>query len=150
MSLTYGLKNANDLFKKMLRDSEAIKKEVSSNNFFNFVVTAYHLCEWVEKDPSYSKDAKRQIHSLREQPQFKICRDIANASKHFKSKEITAKEASSEKGFGLGRFGHGGYGVGEESIRIELCDGTEYDALELCNKIESMWSDFFKNYMKAE
>jgi hypothetical protein len=58
MSLTYGLQSARDLFAKLQRDAATLDKEVSSDNFFNFVVTGYSLVDWIEKDPSVSAFGK--------------------------------------------------------------------------------------------
>ena len=52
MSLRYGLLTARDLFEKLERDFEVLDGQVTSDAVFNFVVTAYHLCEWITEDPS--------------------------------------------------------------------------------------------------
>lgn len=57
MSLTYGLKTARDLLAKLERDADLLQSEVSSDRFFNFVVTAYSLADWVQADPSVRQAA---------------------------------------------------------------------------------------------
>lgn len=52
MSLTYGLETARDLFEKLSRDANLLDEEVTSDSFFNFVVTAYSLVDWVQNDPT--------------------------------------------------------------------------------------------------
>ena len=43
--------------------------------FFNFVITAYHLCEWVEKDNGVGEVAKGDVKdNIRETECIKICR----------------------------------------------------------------------------
>ena len=150
MSLTYGFRTARDLFKKLKHEAEILESEVTSDALFNFVVTAYHLCEWVERDPQVSKSAKADVPNIRKETWIAICRDIANASKHFSLnrsyKNQVVKNTESIQGFGFGRYGYGGYGVGEEDIVIELSDGSRYDALELKEQVISIWEKFFNKH----
>ena len=53
MALRFGLRTASDLFAKLRRDAALLDEEVTSDLFFNFVVTARHLPEWIEKDPDF-------------------------------------------------------------------------------------------------
>jgi hypothetical protein len=76
---------------------------------------------------------------------LKVCGDLATASQHFTLTQrmpITAS-ASSARGFGIGRFGRGGYGVGEESIEVQLNDGTSFHCLDLVQGALSSWQTFF-------
>ena len=82
MSLRYGLRSAADLFAKLRRDSAALEAEVSSDSTFNFVVTAYHLKEWIASDPSIEVDPTK-LERIARSKWFQACRDLANASKHF-------------------------------------------------------------------
>ncbi len=150
MVLTYGIQSAKDLFEKLKRDAGLLAQEVTSDRFFNFVITAYHLCEWVERDPSLSGIVKNDVQRVRKDPDMAICRDIANASKHYKLSKgyqgRIAHRARSRQGFGIGRFGCGGYGVGEEHIEIVLSDGTRIDAIALKDSVVSLWSSFFDKH----
>lgn len=85
MSLTYGLKTAKDLLDKLRRDAKMLDDEVSSDRFFNFVITGYSLIEWVMKDPSVPQSAKTTSEkaNLYKNQWLKVCGDIADASKHF-------------------------------------------------------------------
>lgn len=148
MALTYGIRNANDLFQKLKRDANALEKECASDNFFNFVVTAYHLCDWTEKDPTCPRAARNDVFRVRQQTCIDVCRDIANASKHFElnyNDPIVAK-TESKRGYGHSRYGHSGYGKGEEKIYIELADGTKCDALSLYREVIDVWERFFKEH----
>jgi hypothetical protein len=61
MYLTYGLLSARSLYEKLQRDAEALKEEVNSDRFFNFVVTGYSLIDWVKKDPSVPQTAQNDL-----------------------------------------------------------------------------------------
>lgn len=150
MSLTFGLTSAKELFAKLERDAALLDEEVTSDAFFNFVVTGYSLIDWVNEDPTVPGAAKKEseIQSLYRDRWLQVCGDIAIAAKHFKlteRKPIT-KSASSERGFGMGRYGKGGYGVGEESITVKLDDGSEFTSLDLVQGVLSSWRNFFSKH----
>ena len=150
MALTYGLTTAADMLAKFRRERQRLLREVTSDDFFNFVVTAYHLIEWIEKDPSIPAAAKSDLACVRRDTFIATCRDLTNASKHFRLKanyqnQVTSS-ASSERGYGLGRYGAGGFGVGEESITVELLDGTSFSALDLVDQVSRLWEAFFARH----
>ena len=148
MSLTYSFEKAQDLFDKMIRDAHALEEAVSGDRAFNFVITAFHLKDWIEQDPSVSQSAKDDLDMIRSNRYFQICRDLANASKHMvitKYPPSTAG-ASSNQGWNVGRYGKGPYGVGEESIKITHTDGSVVSILELKDKMMSLWNDFVQKH----
>ena len=153
--LTYGLHSPCDLLKKLKFEAERLKQNFNSYDFFNFVVTAYHLCDWVEKNFGLRKG-----DILNSYLEIQICKDLANASKHFgidpnhpaskKYPPITS-HADSVSGYGVGRYGCGGYRIGEEKIIIEIEDtGTgkieTFDAYDLVNKVVEIWENILSNY----
>lgn len=148
MSLTYGLATAKDLLEKLERDAALLDEEVTSDRFFNFVVTGYSLIDWVKNDPSVPSAARTAVSSLYSDPWLQVCGDIANASKHFVLKKRTPITAgtTSKQGWGLGRWGKGGWGVGEESIIVTLNDATTYSGLDLMKGVLHTWKDFFTRH----
>ena len=147
MSLTFGFYSVCDLFGKLKRDADALDEEVTSDRFFNFVVTGYSMIDWVKNDSSLPKSTKVEaaIKSLYADKWLKVCGDLATVSKHFildRRKPITSSTASSQ-GFGNGRFGKGDFGEGEESIQIQLDDGTTFHCLELVQGVIACWRNFF-------
>lgn len=149
-TLTYGFESAQDMLDKLRREHQRLQAEVTSDNFFNFVATAYHLLEWVERDPKVPATAKTNLSSVRSASCIAACRDLTNASKHFSLKsnyqnQVTSS-AKSERGFGVGRFGKGGYGIGEESISIMLKDGTTLNGLQLAADTVNEWESFFTRH----
>ena len=145
MSLTYSLSTAKDILEKLQRDAALLGEEVTSDRFFNFVVTGYSLIDWVKNDPAVPAAGKAAVSSLYSDAWLKVCGDLATASKHFvltRRVPVTA-HASSQRGWGAGRFGKGGWGVGEESIVVTLNDGTTYSGLDLVKEVLQMWNRFF-------
>jgi hypothetical protein len=145
--LTYDLSSAKDLLEKLRRDAALLNEEVTSDRFFNFVVTGYSIIDWVKNDPTVATTAttNSSIAFLYGDKLLKVCGDIATASKHFtltKRVPITA-DVSSQQGWGVGRWGKGGWGLGEESIEVTLNDGSKYSALDFVNRVLQIWDQFF-------
>jgi hypothetical protein len=78
MPLLPGLDSAKDLHAKLQRDAALLEKEVSSDAFFNFVVTGYSLIDWIKNDPSIHTAAKTQpeVHALYADKWLKVCGDL--------------------------------------------------------------------------
>jgi hypothetical protein len=104
--LTYGLKTPRDLFEKLKRDGILLHDEVTSDKFFNFVITGYSLIDWLKREPTV---AQRDVVAMYQDFWITICGELANASKHFsltKSDPVTSK-AESHQDYGVGRYGRG-------------------------------------------
>lgn len=148
MNLTPGLPSAIDLFRKLQRDAQLLDQEVTSDRFFNFVVTGYSLIDWVKEDSSLPAAARTDeaIRALYDSPWLRVCGDLATASKHFviKYREPVTTSATSTTAYGQGRYGKGVYGVGEESIEVEISDGGKWAALEFATGVIQAWLEFFK------
>jgi len=87
MSLTFGLQNPRDLLDKLKRDAALLEEEVTSDRFFNFVVTGYSIVDWLKHEPSVPQAATLAMYKDR---WIKICGDLATASKHFFHKVAVA------------------------------------------------------------
>lgn len=83
MSLAPGFQSARDLLEKLRRDLDLLEREVTSDGFFNFVVTAYSLFDSIENDGDVPAPAKTALRALRQSTKLEVCRDLANSFKHF-------------------------------------------------------------------
>ncbi|MGE0552767.1 MAG: hypothetical protein AB7R55_05000 [Gemmatimonadales bacterium] len=134
---------------KLKRDLALLDAEVTSDRFFNFVITARHLPEWLEKDPTCNSSAvAANLVPLKASAIYRACRDIADASKHFslnqrRQDQTDVTHVDSGQGYGIGRFGHGAFGVGEELISISLSDGTEWDARVFAHELAAQFESLF-------
>ena len=144
------LRSAVDLLQKVRRDAALLDEEVTSDRFFNFVVTAYSLIDWIDHDPTVPITAKApaEIAALRADPWLLLCGDAATGAKHFKltRRTPTAAKVSVASGFGVGRYGKGKFGVGEEHITVHMPDGRVYGALELVRGVLDTWGAFFSRH----
>ena len=133
-----------DLYGKLKRDADLLDEVVSGDRFFNFVVTGYHLREWINKDHTVGAEIKTRLDQASSHRWLLICADVANASKHFvQAPKKTVQKAESSSGYGVGRYGKGEYGVGEESIHLTLPDGTEVTAAELRRGVMQLYAFVF-------
>src|ERR1041384_1356745 len=113
MSPHPGLTRARELYSKLERDASALRTLVSPDSFFNFVVTAWSLCDWAEKDPILSPTAHKDAAGVRATRWLQICRDLANGSKHFRVTTYTpsVSTTAASRGYGVGRSGVGAFGA---------------------------------------
>ena len=109
---SFNLRSASDLLSKTLRELERFKSSISTNSrdiegqsdhAFNFVISAWHLTDWVWREYS-SKTGEafgcrsfNEFHSKvrRECEALQICYELATGSKHFHLKEIKDKSVKS-------------------------------------------------------
>ena len=59
------------------------ERKVTSDDFFNVVVTCYHRIDWIKNDPSVPRDAKEDVNSVYSNTYVGISRNLSNASKCF-------------------------------------------------------------------
>ena len=150
MRLVAGFVSATDLYEKLKRDRDRLRSQVTPDAFFDFVVTAYSIFDWVDKDQSLPQAARTEARNRvpYSDQVLKVCRDLANSSKHFtldRTVPIT-RDANAESGFGVGRYGVGGFGVGESRIQIILNDGTTYEALAFSDAVVDAWRNFLNGH----
>ena len=74
-----------DLYEKLQREAARLTANVNGDNLFNFMVTAWHLQEWIGKgSPRTHPDFAADLTRLRTNPHVQICKDIDDSSKHFR------------------------------------------------------------------
>lgn len=141
-SLTFGLRTPRDLFEKLKRDAKLLDEEITSDRFFNFVVTGYSIIDWLKHEASVPL---ADTNAMYKNQWIKICGDLATASKHFElTKRVpVTSDTESAQGWGRGRWGKGKYGIGEEEITVQLEDGSFLQSFELVERIIKEWESFF-------
>lgn len=149
--LTCKLNGPCDLLEKLRHDIELLEDEVTSYRFFNLAITGYHIIDWIKNNKTVSGDARDAVENMYENKYISVCRDVANAIKHFEFKKgyrnRKIKSAKSIQGsYGTGRYGKGLYGIGEEQITIECLDGDKFDALEFARAVLKAWNVFFNEH----
>lgn len=105
MAIVNDFSTPRNLYEKLLRDAEQMDKEVTGDNFFNFMCTAHHLITWIKKSPlSSSEEVKRLMKKLTNSDEYKLCCELLDFKKTF-SIEIDEKDSQAhlktEDGFHL-------------------------------------------------
>jgi hypothetical protein len=124
------------------------KQEMHADDMDDFCKTAWHLIELVEKDPGSAKKMRREAIRLRADPDLILCEHVANAEKHRNVRAAVVEKsplagAEVRQGWGIGRYGQGAFGVGEQSIKFKLKNGTEYDAFDFAAAVLRKWEAVF-------
>jgi hypothetical protein len=94
--LKVGIGTCKELHAKLQREAEKLDSDWNEYDFFNFVVTAWHLnYDWLKNDvanrPKFAMK-KSSMAPLQMREVIKIARDLANGSKHFTLSAKSAKE----------------------------------------------------------
>ena len=93
MTVTHDFSSPRNLFEKLIREGERMSIEVSGDNIFNFVSTAFHLQHWIKHSPLISSEVmKRLLRQISANKDIKHCQAIARAKEHFKT-EISENSA---------------------------------------------------------
>lgn len=126
------------------------RREMHADDIDDFCKTTWHLIELVEKDQGSTREMRRAATRLRNDLDLIICEHVANSEKHGTVKSAVAAKSpldSTEirKGWGIGRYGQGAFGIGEQSIKLMLKDGTEYNAFDFATAVLSKWERAFSS-----
>jgi hypothetical protein len=99
----FGLTSPNDLLEKLMYDFKRLKADEGQPAMlytaYDFFVTAYSLVDWEKK---HKQMTEAQAAPLYKPLVIKVCRDIANGSKHFrrnKQPKTTVKTRSASPSF---------------------------------------------------
>ena len=101
MSLIPSLQNPNDLLLKLCRESINVytskKDQEVLDRFFNFCITAHSLRDWIIKSSGLNENTVHEYCNTFNS--LKMCRDIANANKHFglRPEKISSVSAVNKK-----------------------------------------------------
>ncbi len=147
MSLTYSFAKPRDVFDKLKRDAAAIEDEVTGDRVFSFVVTGWHIWDWVKQGLTEAEQKREYDNVISKEEVILVCRDLATASKHAQvtPKSGASSATSSQGGYGQARYGKGGYGVGEEEVIITFNDGRVLNVLDLKDGVVTFWEQYLSS-----
>jgi hypothetical protein len=141
------LEISKDLYDKMKYDFNMLENHRSSYNFFNFILDANHLIEWIEKDETVSKTELEKAKKIRKLSSYELLNDIANRSKHFiRRKQYRENPISKDEvipGFSFAHFDYSKLNYGGPIFIIEQ-HGTEIDLYEECKVIFNFYKEIFE------
>jgi hypothetical protein len=149
MSLDYGFRTPRDLYEKLKRDAAKLDDQVNADNLFNFVVTAWHMQDWIKNGPAKSSPAiEADRNRLRVNEYVQICRDMANASKHFTlTYDPTVSSITREGAFTVGRSSVGGPDmVGGLDRYIIHVDSDRHGVGEVVREVLQLYEAFLTKH----
>jgi hypothetical protein len=139
------LVTVEDYWNKLCWEYDELKND-SHNTYkaFNFVITAYHLLEWIAPKPIGGQNVewpqiKQNIQHL------KVCEQLANGAKHFEVDKKRHKSVKTLKSDGYVEEGYVEEGYFEEQIIITLSDSSTLTILDLAESLMSDWSNELLN-----
>ncbi len=154
MPLTFDDDSALDKFNRCKQQAAFVDQEVTNEGFIRFADYAWHLRDWILRDPTVPQAAKDDVLSWKTSPpcpELAICKDIINTDKHLKIERYTptTEDVSPQQGYDMGRWDRGGYDIGEMQISITMKDGRIFDALDVVQAVVRFWEGFFARYFPA-
>lgn len=159
--LLYKYNSSEALFEKLRRDRKRLRKAIQNenetelcDNFFDFCVTAHALRDWVIKENSCELSENAVHDTCNSYEVLQMCRDIANANKHFglnKDKEKTKKTysvfvSSSTMIDFYEDLSNGSISrVMRDNLDIAIMskNGVIYGIWEFADKVEESWKEVF-------
>jgi hypothetical protein len=127
MTGLFHLRTARDLLAKLRHDGERLKRNhVDAHAAFDFFVTATHLADWLHQGDEDKAKAMIKDNAL-----LRVCRDIANGSKHFEARSTRPVKGTALVGgiFDPAIFDPNIFQVG--AMVIELDGGQDAEAVTL-------------------
>lgn len=156
--VTFKFKTPRELLEKAQREKARFIKtyrawqangsdeDAVADHFWNFVVTAYHVRDWVGKSGKVSFDDARKFVGSNES--LAVCEVLANGSKHF---EIDRKRYESAPAVETTPTISAG-GVSSlmvpatPKIKIQSERGTRFEAAELADRVITSWEGYFTKH----
>lgn len=152
----FDLTTSEQMLDKLRLEVAAYKADETARHAMNALWTGYHLREWVweerlENDASRraqvgvqsEPDLNAKVNA--EHPQFKLVRQIANGSKHFK-RDPAAPITGKHTGAFSSAFAKKAFNV--DHLFIEEADGTRHDVEDVLDALLSYWESFFAAYLR--
>jgi hypothetical protein len=141
-------RSAIDVFQKLKHEVSKLETNIHVYDFFNFVITAHILQEWLLKDSTLPDLMRLKAKEIEKNQFWQVCKEISNGNKHFyldhETKTITAIShvKLNPKSFDWGlSLEDGGY----EAFVIGLRDGHFIGPRQLEDEILKMYEDVFKS-----
>jgi len=147
------LETSKDLYGKLKHDFQALTKEENSYNYFNFVVTANHLVEWISKDDKLPISFRQRAEEIRSVWQHELIQDMANRGKHFIRKDyIREKQISKDKyipGFSYEDFSYKDFNYGGPVFVVQY-KGKGVDLYKACGHVFNFYTGLFEGEDQAQ
>lgn len=148
MKGVFELKDHNDLLAKLEREYARVQTEPLNSDFaFNFIVTAWHMLEWVYPGDQ-QKSARDTVRDS--SPALQICEHLSVGAKHFEPRDGRLKSVSSSgKGDVWGRAWGNAWGNSWKTwleVRLSGKAAKKYGSViklqDLAREVMEFWRSF--------
>ncbi len=146
-----GFKNSLDVYKKLERDREYLKKaliqqeeNLLNDSVINLYTYGYHIKDWL-KEEGYNNVEE----FINNNPELKVCADLCNGSKH---KILTSIRSNQDpiQSINISKITADNTAYTADSIMpinsktfyIELESGKKYEIMYFTNRIIELWLEF--------
>jgi hypothetical protein len=115
------------------------------DEYMAFFINCYHLADYIEKDDNLNISGNAIYNHIRSSQELKICKDVANASKHLKLNSCAETTQNTDLAEGIDVELNLPSGEASISYKIEMQNG-EKDAFSVAQDCISDWKDFFQKH----
>ena len=96
--------SAIDVFRKLKHEVSKIEVNIHVYDFFNFVITAHILQEWLLKDSSLPDSVRLKAKEIEKNQFWQACKEISTGKKYFSYHETKTSKGISHVRLNLKRF----------------------------------------------
>jgi len=153
MVLTFGFKTPRDLYEKLKRDAAILDSATDliqqDDAIFNFVITAFHITDWIKFGPAQSSpEMLKDLEALKKEHSIRLCEDLCNASKHFiitRNKSKLSDTIPYDARVGTAVVGSSR--VDQKLPDLDIVDGgNTYSFRDLRDKVMVRYETFFQDH----
>ena len=135
----FGLKSPRDMLEKARGEFTRMQADLSTNNVFNFVITANHIWD-------YAKDSGIPMDQLPSAGDFQLCRELCNMAKHLSHKYTYKDNKYSEESVKLWAEGLWAEGLWDGKQAIFEFEGKQVDIIEFAMRVIDGWDAFLTQH----
>lgn len=161
MPIPFEINSPRDMLQKARRELEVLRAAVSAQDkqqigdaLYNFSVTAYHVKDWLIKQPGTSYTQKDVEDYIKNNQTLSICRDLSNGNKHKKitkyvpvTEETTASATSAVISLSMLRHV---LSLAKPNrpfrVKIITTDGKRLEVVQVCEDAVRVWESFLGKY----
>ena len=138
----FDLISPRQMLEKAQREHARLKERVDIDNVFNFMVTANHICDYVERLGSVPQAA---LASFLADQDLRDCRDLCDKGKHVRlTRRTDPSTRVMSSHVGAGHIGEMMVGAGDTWL-IES-SGRRVDVQNLAEQVMRKWVKFFATH----
>lgn len=138
----FELRTPTDMLRKAERELARFQSEFNIDNLFNFVVTAYHIQDYVRATAAAPQAA---LESLLADPDLKACRDLCDKGKHVRlTKRVDPDTDMVDGCFSGAAFGELAFSEGDEWKLVY--DDRTVEVRSLAERVIRKWKSFFSRH----